>query len=390
MRVVGLDVCKNSVVACILDDVRPTEPRQFYYDSNFPRFYTDASGIKSLLELKPDVAVMEPTGVNYMKLWAAHLNQHGVKVILVGHKQLRSLRENLGLPDKDDPADALALACYYLEHQGSDSRFVRQRDPVIAQIRDLVLRLYHLNRVQSPIINRIRQDLAWQFPEVQNVGLDATLFWGWLALERKAVRYDKLYEQTVGLGLERETRHGAAQLVQLQRREREIEQAMRHLMKDLRFTQYRKVFASFGFGERVEALILSQIYPLENYLVDGKPEIRIRKGKNSGQPTKRHLSRRRFQKALGVAPTREDSGDKHSSKKAGSSRMAHGAMAVAVYPRRTTTQQSEKSFGQTIRRTARCPEENLPRETGALEAVSQSSSHAVSGIGEGSRSARRR
>lgn len=220
--------------------------------------------------------------------------------------------------------------------------------------------------------------------------MDATLFWGWLALERKAVRYDKLYEQTVGLGLERETRHGAAQLVQLQRREREIEQAMRHLMKDLRFTQYRKVFASFGFGERVEALILSQIYPLENYLVDGKPEIRIRKGKNSGQPTKRHLSRRRFQKALGVAPTREDSGDKHSSKKAGSSRMAHGAMAVAVYPRRTTTQQSEKSFGQTIRRTARCPEENLPRETGAREAVSQSSSHAVSGIGEGSRSARRR
>lgn len=319
MRVVGLDVCKNSVVACILDDVRPTEPRQFYYDSKFPRFYTDATGIKSLLALKPDVAVMEPTGVNYMKLWAAHLAQHGVKVVLVGHKQLRSYRENLGLPDKDDPADALALACYYLEHQISTSRFVRSRDPVIAQIRDLVLRLSHINRVQSPIINRVRQDLAWQFPEVQNVGLDATLFWGWLAGERKAVRYDNSYAQTVGLGLQPETRNSAKAICELSKRERQIELAMRHLMKDIRFTQYRKVFAAFGFGERVEALLLSQIYPLENYLVEGSPEIRIRVGKNSGLPTKRHLSRRRFQKALGVAPTREDSGDKHSSKKAGSS-----------------------------------------------------------------------
>lgn len=160
MRIVGLDVCKNSVVACIFCHETTTEPRQLYYDLEFPRFYTDANGIKGLLALKPDVAVMEPTGVNYMKLWAGHLAQNGVKVVLVGHKQLRSYRENLGLPDKDDPADALALACYYQQHQKSDSRFVRTRDPVIAQIRDIVLRLYHLNRVQSPIINRIRQDKA--------------------------------------------------------------------------------------------------------------------------------------------------------------------------------------------------------------------------------------
>jgi hypothetical protein len=182
-----------------------------------------------------------------------------------------------------------------------------------------VLRLFHLNRVRSPIINRIRQDLAWQFPEAANIGLDATLFWGWLAGERKAIRYDNLIAQTVGLGLQPETRNSAKAICELQRRERALELSMRHLMKDLRFTRYRKVFAQFGFGERVEALLLSQIYPIENYLVDGRPEVRIRKGKNSGSPTKRHLSRRRFQKALGVAPTREDSGDKKSSKKAGSS-----------------------------------------------------------------------
>lgn len=320
MRVVGLDVCKDSVVACILDAACPTEPRQLYYDLDFPRFYADASGIKALLAIRPDVAVLEPTGVNYSKLWVTRLAECGVEIALVGHRQLRGYRINLDLPDKDDQADALALACYYLEHYNAARRFVKTRDPVVAKIRDLVLRLYHLNRVQSPIINRLRQDLAWQFPEVAKIGLDSPLFWGWLADLRPSQKYDELYYRTVGLGLQPESTQGALAINQLQRREQLLQLEMRSLMKDPRFQAYRKVFARFGFGERVEALILSQIYPLENYLdAAGQPEVRIRKGKISGKPTKRHLSRRRFQKALGTAPTREDSGDQKSSKKAGSS-----------------------------------------------------------------------
>lgn len=319
MRVVGLDVCKNSVVACTLDDARPPEPRQLYFDLDFPRFYADAAGLTALLALKPDVAIMEPTGVNYMRLWATHLAQAGVEVVLVGHKQLRNYRENLDLPDKDDEADALALACYYLEHYCSDRRFVRVRDPIISKIREIVLRLHHLNRVQSPVINRVRQDLAWQFPEAAFIGLNAPVFWGWLAGTRKSVRYDNLYKRTVGSGIEAETRNSAKLIEEIQRRERVLELEMRGLMKDPRFNPYRKIFARFGFGERVEALILSQIFPIENYLdADGQPEVKIRKGKQSGKATKRHLSRRRIQKALGVAPTREESGDKKATKKAGS------------------------------------------------------------------------
>lgn len=318
-KVIGLDVCKHSVVACTLDFVRPVDPRQLYYDKEFPRFNTDASGLLGLLALQPDIAILEPTGVNYSKFWVMRLAEAGVEVVLVGHQQLRRYRQNLDLPDKDDQADALALACYYLEHYKSERRFVRVRDPVVAKIRDIVLRLSHLNRVQSPIVNRLHQDLEWQFPEAAQIGINAPLFWGWLAESRKSLRYDDLYKQTVGLGLQVETIDGAKAIVELQRRERLLELEMRLLMKDSRFVGYRRVFAQFGFGERVEALVLSQIYPLENYLgPDGKPEIRIRKGKVSGKPTKRHLSRRRLQKALGVAPTREDSGDKKSSKKAGS------------------------------------------------------------------------
>ncbi len=61
-------------------------------------------------------------------------------------------------------------------------------------------------------------------------------------------------------------------------------------MKDARLLKYRKVFAQFGFGERTEALILSQTYPLENYFAsNGKPEVRVRKGRESGKPNQTPL-----------------------------------------------------------------------------------------------------
>lgn len=167
MRIVGLDVCKLSVVACMLDSARPPEPRQFYYEAKFHKFKANAAGISDLLALKPDIAILEPTGVNYSKLWGTHLARAGVEVRLVGHTQLRGYRKNvLQLPDKDDEADALALACYGFDFIDREDRFVQIRTLPIVSIRQLVLRLAHLNRVQSPILNRLRQDLAWQFPEV--------------------------------------------------------------------------------------------------------------------------------------------------------------------------------------------------------------------------------
>lgn len=318
MRTIGLDVCKDSVVACLLTEF-PAEPRQFYLDNPFTRVYANLEGMKQLLAFKPDVAVLEPTGVNYTKIWATKLAEAGCEIILVGHKQLRSYRDSLGLPDKDDEADALALGCYYLQNWRSPLRFVKVRDPVVAQMRDTVLRLHHLNRLQSPVINRIKQDLAWQFPERAKASIDSFLFWRWLAAEAKSAKYDRQLAESIGLGIHSETVHNAKLLCELQRRERNLELVLRSHLSDVRFLPYRQVFSRFGFGERVEALILSQIYPLENYLKEGKPEVIIRKGKVSGTPTKRYLSRRRFQKALGVAPTREWSGDdKKKSKKAGS------------------------------------------------------------------------
>ena len=264
---------------------------------------------------------------------------NSLEVRLVGHKELRSFREHhLGLPDKDDDADALALAIYGWDFLEVPRRFVQVRSQTIVEIRRLVLRLSHLNRVQSPIINRARQDLAWQFPEVALVrsvrlGEKVPLLWGWLCGERQSIKYDLMLEKSIGLGLTDELRLHAARICDIQREEIVLEFQLPKLVPEPQFLPYRKVFARFGFGRRVEALLLSQIYTFENYLLDGKPDVKIRKGRKSGKPTKRHLSLRRFMKALGYAPSQESSGDLQKSKVSGGSDICRTALWQWIFTR---------------------------------------------------------
>jgi transposase len=344
MQIIGLDISKASVSACLLTE-KPLDARQFYYDCDFRKFDATAFGIRGLLtliggDLANTIAVMEPTGVNYQLLWGTHLARAGVEVRLVGHKELRSFREHhLGLPDKDDDADALALAIYGWDYLESPRRFVQVRSQPIVEIRRLVLRLAHLNRVQSPIINRARQDLAWQFPEAALVrsvrsGEKVPLFWGWLCGQRPSARYDRLYEQSIGLGLTDEVRRHAARICDLQNEEMFLEFELSKLVGEPQFLPYRRVFARFGFGRRVEALLLSQIYPLENYFApDGKPDVRISNGRKSGNPTKRYLSERRFTKALGCAPSQESSGDINRSRVSGGSDLCRRALWQWIFTR---------------------------------------------------------
>jgi len=125
--------------------------------------------------------------------------------------------------------------------------------------------LSYLNRVQSPIINRARQDLAWQFPEAALVrsvrsGEKVPLFWGWLCHPRPSVKYDLMLEKSIGLGINEGVRLHAARICDIQREEMAVEYELSKLVSEPQFLPYRKVFARFGFGCRVEALLLSQIY----------------------------------------------------------------------------------------------------------------------------------
>ncbi len=204
----------------------------------------------------------------------------------------------------------------------------------------MILRLLHLNRIQSPIINRARQDLAWQFPEValvhsvRGASGKVPLLWGWLAGERESIRYDRLYQNTCGLGIDDSVRFHAQRICSLQREEYKLEVELQLLLCNSKFKAYNQVFTCFGFGIRLQAMILSQIYPLENYFgADGKPEVKVQRGRKSGKPTKRYLSLRRFQKALGVAPSQESSGDVSKSKVVGGSDLCRKALWQWVFTR---------------------------------------------------------
>jgi hypothetical protein len=92
----------------------------------------------------------------------------------------------------------------------------------------LVLRLSHLNRLQSPIINRARQDLASQFPEAALVlavrsHKKVPLLWGWLCSQRQPVKYDLMFDRSIGLGITEELRRHAARICDIQREEMVLE-----------------------------------------------------------------------------------------------------------------------------------------------------------------------
>lgn len=311
MLIIGADACKDRLVYCVLNsDNLPKNLGEYYLDGdNFHQAFASAHGLRQILDLKPDVIVMEPTGVNYTRLWVRKMSEQGVTVALIGHTQLRSYRKNLNLPDKDDPADALAIGHYYAEHHLNPHRFVLVRDNLTAGLRETALRLNHLVRLQSPMINRLQQDLAYAFPERANSTSGAVLFWRWIAGEARSLKYDRLMDESIGSGISPEMRLETKLLVMVQAEERRIEFNLRSQLDDSQFIPYRQVLKNYGFGERAQAMIISQIYPIENYLgSDRQPIVYHTKGKISGKMTAKHISLRKFTKMLGAAPTREQSG----------------------------------------------------------------------------------
>jgi hypothetical protein len=320
-KVIGADACNSRLVRIPLDSL-PTrkEIGEIYHDkSQYFDIAVSAKGLNYLLRLKPDVLVLEPTGVNYIKFWVIKCAEAEVKVALVGHKQSHEYQGNLRLPDKDDEADALALACYYLEHQTDDLQFVRVRDDVTSQLRDCALRLKHIDRIQSPPIDRLKQDLAWALPEVSG-SVTAVLFWRWLAGYARSARYDSLSIDTCGLGITQNMKAMTKLLVDLWAQKKVVEAEMIQLLQHPQFDRDRAVMKKYYLSNIAQAIIISQYYPIGNFLgEDGEEIIQLTGSRWTDTKTFKPVSLRRFRKAIGVAPVREASGKSPTkTRKAGS------------------------------------------------------------------------
>lgn len=378
MIVVGIDVSKSSVTCHALNQY-PQGGLLTYWSksrsdqrSSYPAFYANpklrqrtafdfAAYIK---EIRPDYAALEPTGVHLSKLWATILESLGVKILWVGHVQLRRYRGGKNLPNKSDPADALALAAYPFDPEHLTEKLeinpryylLFQTEP-ISRIRDLCQQLEHLARVQSPIVNYARQLMSWQFPEVAYSRSRTTVpgnlppLWGWLAgdLERVAKRsitiLDSQYQDSIapayGLQIEPHLRLHAKWMGDIYDEESRIEEQLKCLLALPEFAPYLRVFEQFPLGNgsiRIRARLLSRIYPFESFLSsNGKVVIERETREVSHQQRTRHnrktvvncsrgevkrikrnRSRDSFKMRLGLGTVLEQSGDALIEKGGGS------------------------------------------------------------------------
>lgn len=375
LKTLGVDVSKSSVTLHLLD-CYPIGGLRTYWEKTrnksstlYPTFFSNPDARKKqksafdfadyLKEVKPDVAVLEPTGNHYSRIWASILSALGINILWVGHIELRRYRSGKNLPNKSDAADALAMAAYphdadHIHENGELNMryFLIHRPEKIDRIRELCQQLEHLNRVQSPIINYARQLLAWQFPEVAHrssvstrVGTAPPL-WSWLAgrtdiAPASRTRLNNLYEKSVaksyGLKIDSTLRQHAEWLCDISLNEQAIEAELLTITSLESFKSYSKVFDKFGFGLRVRARLLSRIYPFEAYLTNGKPLIeyevkevkKVEKERRNGQTVikrgagetkrvKRNRSRDTFKMRLGMGTALEQSGDALIEKTGGS------------------------------------------------------------------------
>ena len=242
----------------------------------------------------------------------AHLARlKGIPVYWVGHTQAVSYRRQNNLPDKNDLADAMALACYAHIYYGNDSYFIKFYPGILARLRELYLQQKSLARFQNPMMNRAKQQLAREFPEaagvVTNRGRDGRrALWCWLAgrerdLKHQRHYWERKYRESVAPYYDIEisdfTRWLAGTIDDIDKEHLVNEKEMFSLVYDVRFDRYNQVFDRFGFGLSFRALLLSQIYPIRRFesMSAFKKRIGAAKDENSsGNLTLCPMNRGRF------------------------------------------------------------------------------------------------
>ncbi|NES06223.1 MAG: IS110 family transposase [Okeania sp. SIO2F4] len=131
LKILGGDVCKSSLVVWELSN-NPTDLKREFRQNKRPKlkdpltFHLNSESVEKFVGLArgSQGLVLEPTGVNYSYLWKAIASQHGIEVRWVSHPEVKHLRKSERLPDKNDQADALALATYGFRNWDNPEAFI--------------------------------------------------------------------------------------------------------------------------------------------------------------------------------------------------------------------------------------------------------------------------
>lgn len=329
MNIIGLDVGRNNVTACAVDEF-PISPlkkfNELKKDKKIIRCFADKQGVERFLELKPDAVIMEPTGVWYSNFWKRLCNHHNIPIYWIGHSQLSAKRSSYGFKNKSDDEDAYCLALTYFDTQFVDyhgnKRYLTFADGEITNIRNLFFECEQLDKILNSLINQNRQRLTLEFPEIaQKEGKVSPIIgyspqWGYVAGEYTYTQMKNVHAKSVAKELDIEiseyTKKHSKRITDIQKQITETETELTKLLNLPEFEKYLAVFKKFGFGVRLSALLMFQCYPFDRFLLDGKIWVDYEIGKSKeGIPKeqKRHKSLRSFQLYLGMGYTKQQSGD---------------------------------------------------------------------------------
>jgi hypothetical protein len=331
-KVLGIDIGAKFVVAFLLEELPVGMNYEDFYKKNAKSRLSkirmdnkeEGSSIKltdaiELLErIKPDAIVLEPTGVWYSKLWAKLAEHLGIEVKWIGHSDLAYNRGAYGFKDKDDRTDAFCLAIsYFHPDYTNQNKWLNWRTGLIADVNDRVLELESLFSTTQILQAQLRQRLKYEFPECADRTInnqrtkDGYTAWvGWIAGMHKATKIENGYKKSIAVSLGIEfsdyTRAHALSLASNQIREHQLKLVLGSLLLDPEFQKYIPVLEKFGFGIKMQGVILSHIYPFEKFLRNGKPY--IERWEDDVKWHKRNRSLAGFQLSLGMGKVLIESG----------------------------------------------------------------------------------
>ncbi len=319
MKILGIDVSRGSITVCPLEIL----PREFKrYREGIEKFTLSVEGVEGLLAMGASGAILEPTGGHYSRLWALKLEAAGVVVRWVEHGAIDAYRKSHRCPNKSDLHDAVALACYGLENWERLEYFIRPSDLVL---KEHCLAIQHLNRSVNGSVNRLKQQLNHEWPEVAR--FTAATKWGeepppllrYIAGEETRSKWGDIAADSIGTGIGRFSRMLAQQVCMQQRHRAEIERAIELEIEREDFKPYRLAMERCGItAYRCMAALIVALYPFERFLKDGRI-IYERIETKTGKRARRNRSRAAFKLACGLGMIWYQSGDKQGFRPGGSS-----------------------------------------------------------------------
>lgn len=320
MRVIGMDISK-AVATCVMLEEVPTNLVEFARSKEFVYWHIRpcTEDLEAIAALEPDLITFEPSGGKYEAAFKDFFRKRRLPFRQVAGRRLATYRAEAQLP-KDDHFDGLAIAAYSLEKYQERGAFVPETTVEIELLRQHWLQRHSLMRQRTALTNRLRQNLASEFPEAMEFSNDHE--WGkgthglilWLAGQpggtmwqtrceggkRRVKGKTVIQPPSCGTGITSYTQLIARQLYEVEQAVGAIESAIDKVLQEPEYRPYVEAMDELGFNPGLKAAWLTRIYPFEKFLDDGRERTSKRLSTNGRWRTQNH-SLAQFKAALGAA-----------------------------------------------------------------------------------------